>query len=150
MTDISRHVSLLYVSIFSVGLLHWVHHADLRKVTTELRNHHSCNAGDTRCRPDIMERGRLWGEVYLYREGPTSGGRVRKQQQDTSWEILTQKPRPETLPQFCRGTQWGRPSLFVCYLNCPRKWSFMELLLSCFKSREMMQKTKSLIYLSGM
>lgn len=96
-------VSLLYVSVFSIGLFLQVYNAGLRKVITKLRNHHSSDVRDTRYRHEIMEWGRLWGEVHLYREGPTSGGRVRKQERDTSCAILTQKPRPETQPQFYRG-----------------------------------------------
>ncbi len=62
-----------------------------------------------------MERGRLWREVHLYREGPTSGRRVRERRPDTSWEILTQEPGSKTLSQLCRGMQQSRPPLFACY-----------------------------------
>ena len=92
--------------LFSVGLLLSVHrsHVNLRKVTAKLRDHRSGDAGDPGCRSDVMEWGRLRGEVHLHRERPTSGGRVCKRQQDTSWEILTQKPGPKTGPQHSRGT----------------------------------------------
>lgn len=120
MTDIWKHVSPLYVSTFSVGLLLSVHHShvNLREVTPEHRDHHSRDSRDTGCRHDIMERGRLWGEVHLRREGPTCGGSVWKQRQDTSREILTQKPGPETLPQLHRGMQQSRPSLFGALRSC--------------------------------
>lgn len=145
------------MSIFSIGLLFSAHHShvNFRKVTAKLRDHHGSDARDAGCWHDIVERGGLWGEVHLHRKGPTSGGRVRKQQQDTSWAILTQKPGPQTLPQLCWGTQQSPPSLFVCYSNCPRKWSFKELLPSFFinQSRTMMHKNNQIkfqIYLNGM
>ncbi len=121
MTDIWQHVLLLYSLLYplSIGLLLSVHHShvNLGKVTTKLRDHHSSDARDTGCRHDIMERGKLWGEVHLHREGPASGGRVPKQQQDTSWEILTQKPGPETLPRLRRGTRQSRPSLLPSFFK---------------------------------
>lgn len=88
----------------------YLNHVNLREVSSNCGCHCS-DARKTRCRYDIMERGRLRGELHLHREGPTSRRRVRKQLPDTSWEIVAQEPGPETLPRLSRGTQ-GLPCLF--------------------------------------
>lgn len=113
MKEICFSHSKLWFIYHLLGLLPKVHHADQRKVTTDCRNLHIHNAGDRKCGHDILEWGRLWGEVHLHCEGSSSGERVQKHQQDTSWEILTQKPHPPALSQICRGTNWLRVFGFV-------------------------------------
>lgn len=78
-------------------------HVNLRKASTKHRSYHCRNVRDTGCRYEIMERGRLWGEVHLHCEGSTSGRRVQKAWQDASGEVLTQKSCSKTEPQLKRG-----------------------------------------------
>lgn len=84
-----------------------MHHsyAPLREVATEHRSPRCSDVRDSGCRYGTLEWSRLWGEVHLHSEGSTSGRRVWNPRQDTSWEVLTQKPRLETLPQLNRGKQ---------------------------------------------
>lgn len=122
---------------FSTGLLRELQHADPRKATTELQNHHNHDTGDRMWGHGIMERVRLWGEVHLHREGSSSGGRDRKHQQDTSRALLAQKPRPPTLSQICRGTncKWRKSGfttafeedINICWLVCVTPTSFHSL-----------------------
>lgn len=105
--------SKLWLNYSLTGLLPDVYHAHQRKVTTDQRTLPSPNAGDRTCGRCILEWGRLWGKVHLRCERSSSGERVRKHQQDTSWAILTQKPHPPALSQNFRGINWLRVFGFI-------------------------------------
>lgn len=130
---------LLSISTFPTGRLLSVHHShvNLRKITTKHTGCHCNSDRDAGHRHDVMERGRLWGEVHLHCERPASGTRVRKPAEDPGWEILTQKSGPEVLPQLSRGTQHSR-LLYWC-----RGWRRIDLLGGFVRCR----KKDSLVYL---